>query len=291
MPRSRYGPMMVQDTQNSYDPITSGLNTIDTIRQYINAGKSFIVESRDTIPAQSAKLFHCVNTGDNNIHIQPLHFTGGISSIELVKGATYAPTMGTQAELTTALGANANLTFTAVVEGMEGNNVTIEYRIPTEHAQPIMVIGNDVIVNLATNQGNIVTTANDILTAIEAMFLDPEEPDPPLTVALAQGSSGVGVVSVMAQTSLAGATESNEAAFNLNQASINEATFKVYPQLPVMLVEGGTTFTKEYMSMGFSSIEWIIPPGESFLLRLVNAGEQEVQYFLRMFWYETEEVA
>ncbi len=141
------------------------------------------------------------------------------------------------ATLTTALtGANNDLTFTAVDSGPNGNSITVEYAItgasavldagtnnpyvgntvafvpprlqhgrgtPPQSVPPsdVTVTGTDITINVATNGATVVTSsANDVLAAMQAS----PEISRLVTVALAPGSTGAGLVIEMAQTPLMG---------------------------------------------------------------------------------------
>lgn len=114
-----------------------------------------------------------------------------------------APDATVQATLTTALtGSDNDLDFTAVPLGVLGNEITIEYLDPEDVDQSLAIIvtGNAIVVSLATDSnGDITTTAGDIITAIEAdatasalVTLDNHSTD-----------DGTGVVIAMAATALA----------------------------------------------------------------------------------------
>lgn len=113
---------------------------------------------------------------------------------------------GTQAVLTTALvGANNDLVFTAVKVGTVGNAITVAYVDPGAASQAlgVVVAGNAITVNLATDAGSLITsTASEILAALEAsaaaMAL--------ISVALAAGNDGTGVVTALVATALATGT-------------------------------------------------------------------------------------
>ncbi len=141
------------------------------------------------------------------------------------------------ASLTTTLtGANNDLTFTAVDSGPNGNNVTVTYAAtgasavldagtntpfvgntfayvpprvqhvrgtPTQTVPPsnIEVSGTDITINVATDGATVpISSASQVLAAMQAS----PEIAKLISVALAPGSTGAGVVTLMAQTSLTG---------------------------------------------------------------------------------------
>lgn len=109
-----------------------------------------------------------------------------------------------RATLTTALaGADDDLKFTAANGGVAGNAITVKYTdAGSGEALAVAVAGTDIDVTLETDgdTGAILSTANDIMDAIankpEAAAL--------VTVAIAPGNDGTGVVTAMAQTPLTG---------------------------------------------------------------------------------------
>lgn len=114
-----------------------------------------------------------------------------------------APDDGVKATLETALvGANNDLVFTAVVAGVEGNDIEIEYADPVgpDAVLSVVVAGTLIRVWLATDGASaITTTASQIITAIEGS----PEADALVTVALAGADTGAGVVTALASTPLA----------------------------------------------------------------------------------------
>ena len=108
------------------------------------------------------------------------------------------------ATLTTSLvGDNNDLVYTALGSGADGNDITVAYVDPSGASQSLSVVvtGTDIAVNLATDgEGDITTTAGDIITAIEA----DEDADALVSVANAAANDGTGVVTEMSETALAG---------------------------------------------------------------------------------------
>jgi flagellar hook protein FlgE len=110
-----------------------------------------------------------------------------------------------QAALTTAFGADNDLTFTAVNYGGEGQDITVEYLDPGAANQPLSIslTGDAVTVNLATDAGGAITsTAAQIMAALNADV----SVSALMTTSLASATGG-GVVPAMAATNLAGVTE------------------------------------------------------------------------------------
>lgn len=97
---------------------------------------------------------------------------------------------------------NSNLRFEAVQAGPDGNDVTITLVDPNSNGASLSVSasGNDVTVNLATDgSGNITTTADDIVTAIEGNTAASA-----VIKAVQVQGDGSGVVEALSQTSLSG---------------------------------------------------------------------------------------
>lgn len=124
-------------------------------------------------------------------------------------GWTDCTTAGVQATLTTALtGANNDLKYTADLRGTVGNAITIAYINPAtpSAALSVVVVGNAITVNLATNGSSVITsTASQILTAINASVAASAL----ISVALAPANTGAGVVTALTATNLTGGAGTN----------------------------------------------------------------------------------
>ncbi len=110
-----------------------------------------------------------------------------------------------QAALTTAFGADNDLTFTAVDYGGEAQNVTVAYLDPGAANQPlsVSVSGNAITVSLATDAGGTITsTAADVMAALNG----DASASALITTSLAS-ATGTGVVPAMAASNLTGVTE------------------------------------------------------------------------------------
>lgn len=119
----------------------------------------------------------------------------------------------TNAAYTTALtGTNNDLVYTAnpdnkLTRGTEGNEVTIAY-VNAGASKPLLVtvVNKAISVQLATNGSSVITsTANDVLAAIQASV----EASTLVTVALAGGNDGSGVVTALTATNLTGGAGTN----------------------------------------------------------------------------------
>ena len=121
------------------------------------------------------------------------------------------PVDAEKAELTTDLtGDNNDLDYTAQTAGAAGNDISVEYIDPNENDADlaIEVVDKAIKVYLSTGgAGAIETTANEIITAIEA----DAEASGLVAVATADGSSGEGVVTELAETSLEGGVDATVA--------------------------------------------------------------------------------
>lgn len=112
--------------------------------------------------------------------------------------------LGNRASLTTAQGANKDLTFYAKTPGTGGNAITIRY-VASGNNTPlsVSVTGSAITVNVSTNGSAAATsTAREIRHALNAS---------PLSSVLihaqnAYGSDATGVPAAFAATNLAGAT-------------------------------------------------------------------------------------
>lgn len=108
-----------------------------------------------------------------------------------------------KATLTTSLtGTNNDLVFTAAEGGSWGNAIQVAYIDPggTTAALSVVVGGFLITVNLARAASAIVTTANDILAAVQANL----DAQALVGVALAGSNDGTGVVTALSAASLAG---------------------------------------------------------------------------------------
>lgn len=95
---------------------------------------------------------------------------------------------------------NQSLTYTAVQAGKAGEDITIALINPGAPNSPlsIQVAGTDIIVNLATDAGGIITsTGNAVKTAINA--------DPDASALVLVSGTNASVLSALAETPLAGA--------------------------------------------------------------------------------------
>ena len=109
-----------------------------------------------------------------------------------------------KAVYTTALaGANNDLSFLAKTAGVAGNAITVCLKDPAGNnkALSIGVVGSAVTVNLATGPaGAITSTAKQVRDAVSA----DASAKALITASLAPGNSGVGVVTALVATNLAG---------------------------------------------------------------------------------------
>jgi len=105
------------------------------------------------------------------------------------------------ATLTTAQGSNKDLVFTGV-QPMRNQTVRVRYVVAgTNTPLSVTVSGGDLTINLATNgAGAATSTASQVMAAVKASYTATAL----ITVMLASGSDGTGVVGAMAFTALAG---------------------------------------------------------------------------------------
>lgn len=103
----------------------------------------------------------------------------------------------------------APLQWTAEIEGTPGNFITIQYINPGSPNQVLSIVRNGakIEISLATNGvGAIISTANDVITAIQAS----SEASEIVSVAVASGSLGTDIVPVAAATPLTGGSDATE---------------------------------------------------------------------------------
>ena len=139
--------------------------------------------------------------------IETRAYPGSIGLLLLAALGDSAPSGGAPAVpavLTTALvGANNDLTFLAKTPGTAGNGITVHLDAPDE-ANAVLSVDVDTLaitVNLATGSGKAITsTAAQVRAAINA----DAEAKALITASIAPGNSGVGVVTALVATNLAG---------------------------------------------------------------------------------------
>jgi hypothetical protein len=191
------------------------------------------------------------------------------------------------ASLTTALGANADLTYTAAAPGAGGNAVSIEYADPGAANSPlaVAVAGNAVTVSLATDAGGAITsTAADVRAAVSA---NPAAAGL-VAVALAAGSDGSGTVTAFGPANLAGGQSSaygaasafdDEAVLVLSEldpavnTSADPSTFDMKGFQPTYRLINGRTYHDGGSMPSTEAIDAL--PDDDVLVRYVNAGLDE----------------
>lgn len=109
-----------------------------------------------------------------------------------------------RATLSTALGTNKNLTYTARKTGTDGNSVSVTYSNPGgTNPLSLSVAGDKLTVSLATSSGAITTTASQL---IDAIWADPIVMALFYNVQYKAGEDGSGTLAAMSETYLSGAT-------------------------------------------------------------------------------------
>lgn len=133
---------------------------------------------------------------------------------------------------TNLTGNNNDLVYTAVApySGTAGNAITVAYIDPAanDQALEVTVDGTDIVVNLATDSGGVITsTADDIKAAIALV---------PAAVALVgtvvdkAANDGSGVVTAMAETALAGGTATGWTAITDDMTDASDVTTATFNQ-------------------------------------------------------------
>lgn len=172
------------------------------VRLATNAGLAITSTAAQVIAAINAHWMasHLVTAADGS----GSNGTGVVTAMAHAHLAGGADMDATHAALTTVLaGANNDLVWTAVAGGTDGHAITIEYVNPGAINQPlgVVVVGNAITVNLATDGGGAITsTADDIKLEVRAT---------PAAIALVSvadsgADDGTGVVTAMAATALSG---------------------------------------------------------------------------------------
>jgi hypothetical protein len=121
--------------------------------------------------------------------------------------ALISPAADTKSTLTTSLaGANNDLVFTSLLNGVDGNAITVNYTDPggTTATLSVAVTGTAIVVSLGRAASAINTTGTLLAAAIAAS----PAASALVSVANAGGNSGAGLVTAMATTPLAGGINS-----------------------------------------------------------------------------------
>lgn len=101
-------------------------------------------------------------------------------------------------------GANTGITWTAVTEGLTGNDVTVLLQNAGGTATLLVSVSvNDITVRLATTSGTITSIASDVITAVKASAAASAL----VNVDNTTTSTGAGTVSAVAQTNLAAGSD------------------------------------------------------------------------------------
>lgn len=134
--------------------------------------------------------------------------TANQAQFDVEDAKEFNATLNVHEHYTTALaGANNDLTFIARTPGT-APTITVTYVDPSANnaALSVSVSGSDITVNLATNgSGTITSTASQVKAAIEASAAATAL----VVVELAASNTGAGVVTALAQQTLAGPVGTN----------------------------------------------------------------------------------
>jgi hypothetical protein len=126
-----------------------------------------------------------------------------------------------KATLTTALtGANNDLVFTARTAGPGGNSITVSYVVAGNNTPlTVAVAGFAITVNVATDGGGAPTsTASQVLAALQGN----QDTAALVSVALAPGNDGSGLVAALAATPLAGGALGLSQPAQVNADAVNK---------------------------------------------------------------------
>lgn len=202
-PGAGYGPPT--DVTVVGDRITVNLETdaagniVATAQDVMNAINNHpVAQNMVTVSLVDPK-----NSGTGVVTIMdPTHLSGGDDDVSALG----------HADLTTPFAdTTQNIRFTAVNHGTAGNAVGIEYVDPGAANSPltVTVVGNDISISLETDaDGDIVTTAQDIVEAIRSHVGPPDASDLVTAGLEDYTQGGDGVVEPMAMTRLTGGDDS-----------------------------------------------------------------------------------
>lgn len=117
---------------------------------------------------------------------------------------------------TTGFATNANITFTANAQGVNGNNIRVRVVVSGVNTSlSVSVSGSDITVNSATNGSGVATsTATQVINALNA----DTSASALITASAAPSNDGSGVVSALAYTNLAGGVYGGSTATNVTVA-------------------------------------------------------------------------
>lgn len=145
--------------------------------------------------------------------IVPVYAEAALSAFQEVKVGTSGKALPLTATVdpvaasvaTGVIGSNTAIRWTARENGSDGNSIRVRLVDPAgaSAALGVVVDGNDITVNLATNGGSaLISTATQIIAAIRASIADGL-----VTVANESTSTGAGVAAAVAYTALAGGAD------------------------------------------------------------------------------------
>lgn len=164
-----------------------------------------------TIYLKEDKKYYCHLTdkdGNTNITDAPIYFS--IKKDDSYPDYIIHKSTGTAAKASKSIGTgDAQLDFKAVGIGVDGNDISIEYKDPEANDSPLsveyntVVVGNvreeNIVVNLATDgTGTITSIANEIKAAVEA------DAETNALVNITVPGTGLDVVSAVSKTFLEG---------------------------------------------------------------------------------------
>ena len=174
-----------------------------------------------------------------------VHATGGDRLNSLVQTNAGAPADAVRGTLSRNPAGDDNaLTFTAVAYGAGGNSITVAYVDPGAPSQAlaIVVAGNAITANLATNGGSaIISTAAEVKAAVEASGAAAAL----VTVAIDATDTGIaddgsGVVPALASAALSGGAGTAIGAMVKGGLMIDTANGNVYKNTGTQAVPAWT---------------------------------------------------
>lgn len=203
------------------------LGTKETLPDILSfVGKALIINGYE-VPYQydGTTLSHITDTpGTGSVPPGAKHHTLHQGFYWLWNTNTISGT-GSFAALTTAfVPINSNLIFTARTPGTGGNAITVEYTNDGA-ATPfsVSVVGSAITVHLAVNGGGVITsTGQDVMDGVNVTPAAAAL----VTVTLAPGNDGSGLVAVLAPTNLSGGTGTSASIYDgpssLRSSDIND---------------------------------------------------------------------
>jgi len=137
------------------------------------------------------------------------------------------------ASLTTTNGENTNITYTAADAGSAGNDISVEYVINSANQELSSSVTSDKITLLLESnyESNPRSTASEVVSELQSN----SDVTDIVSVSLAIGSDGSGIVQEMTETSLSGGAEGKTILYNQDEKVVKTQTPVEVTNKPVLI--------------------------------------------------------